>query len=172
MSDICRFGVISDTHIGNLKQASELARQLLDGPFAEVEAILHAGDMVVPELEFCFGALPVYCVRGNMDRGGFEHQPLKRIVEARGFRIGLIHGWGAPDAVPAHAANEFADESVDIIVFGHSHVPLLREHCGVLLFNPGSATDNRDRAEFCTVGILELGSELRAHHVPFEFRPV
>ena len=46
-------------------------------------------------------------------------------------------------------------KNVDIIVFGHSHKPINEQKNGVLLFNPGSPTDNIF-APFQSVGILEL----------------
>ncbi len=164
MDKIYRLGILSDTHLTNLADSIDLAEQLRDGPFDRVDAVLHAGDMVVPELECCFGDLPFYVVQGNMDapRAGL---PRKRLLELAGFRIGLVHGWGAPAAVPFNARDEFATQQLDLIVFGHSHTPFNAYAGETLLFNPGSATDHRGHAEACTVGLIELGSELKAGHV-------
>jgi len=167
MDDIYRLGIISDTHLSDLSSAIQLATQLLDGPFAHVDAILHAGDMVIAEFESCFDGIPVYAVRGNMDpaRPGL---PSKRIIEVAGYRIGLMHGWGAPEAVPQHVISEFENDALDLLVFGHSHTPFHRFDGQTVLFNPGSATDHRGHAERCSVGLVEIGQTLTAKHISLD----
>jgi putative phosphoesterase len=81
--------------------------------------------------------------------------PLRRVVEFAGVRIGLIHGWGPPAGLVLRLRREFADLSVDCLVFGHSHVPLCQQEDGLLLFNPGSATDRRGQPH-CSIGLLEV----------------
>jgi putative phosphoesterase len=81
--------------------------------------------------------------------------PHKRILEVAGVRIGLIHGWGPPAGLVERLRREFAATPVDCLVFGHSHTPLCRHEHGVLLFNPGSATDRR-QMPYCSVGLLEI----------------
>jgi predicted phosphodiesterase len=44
-----------------------------------------------------------------------------------------------------------------VVVFGHSHVPLLEDEGGLLMVNPGSPTDRR-RMPTYTMGVLELGA--------------
>lgn len=163
---IYRLGVLSDTHVTKISTAVELASQLLEGPFAQVDAILHAGDMAIPELESCFGGIPFYAVQGNMDKVRLD-LPLKRIVDVAGYRIGLIHGWGPPSAVPHNALSEFEGDPVDLLVFGHSHTPYHEVVGQVLMFNPGSATDHRGNAESCSIGLVEIGKTLTAVHIPF-----
>lgn len=167
MNDIFRLGVLADTHLLEFWQASVLADQLVAGPFSQVDAILHAGDMTNPDLEFCFTDIPFYAVQGNMDepRSGLS---LKRVIEFGSYRIGLIHGWGAPGAVAGNVHAEFAEERLDVLVFGHSHTPFLSYVGERLLFNPGSATDHRGHAAACSVGLLELGDKIDAKHVYFE----
>lgn len=164
MSDRLLIGVLSDTHITQLDQAAGLADKLMAGPFRHVDALLHAGDMVIPELESCFVDIPVYSVRGNMDAPRSD-LPIKRIVSLGGYRLGLLHGWGAPGAVAANAYGEFDNQDVDAIIFGHSHTPWLQRVGDVLLFNPGSATDHRGHAPACSVGLLELGKQINAVHI-------
>ncbi len=164
MNDASRLGIISDTHLVDIAAAHDLAEQLVDGPFAEVDAILHAGDMVLPEFEFCFGAVPVYSVQGNMDPADCGFPP-KRILIFGSYRVGLIHGWGAPGRVAEHAFSAFVDEDLDLIIYGHSHRPWLEQRGKTLLFNPGSAVDHRNQAPACSVGLVELGEQIRARHI-------
>ncbi len=169
MKEIYRLGVLSDTHIEDMALAYEMAHQLFVGPFSEVDAILHAGDMVAAGFESCFGELPVYAVRGNMDPA-LPDLPIKRIIRLANMRIGLIHGWGPSSAVPQNVYNEFAHENLDLLVFGHSHTPFQTRVGNTLLFNPGSALDHRGNADSCTVGLIEIGKKLNARHIPVELK--
>ena len=167
MNEIIRLGVLADTHLTRLADAVEFAERLLDGPFAGVEAILHCGDMVLPDFATVFGELPFYAVRGNMDPP-HPDLPLKRIRTFGRFRIGMVHGWGAPAAVPFHALSEFSDQNLDLLLFGHSHVPYSSRQGKTLLFNPGSAMDHRGRHPFCTLGLIELSDRIEVRHLRFD----
>ena len=94
--------------------------------------------------------------------------PLKRILNIADFRVGLIHGWGSPAMVPVNVLNEFKQDNLDLIIFGHSHTPYLKYSGHTLLFNPGSATDHRGNAEVCTVGVVDFGEDIEARHLPFK----
>jgi uncharacterized protein len=153
-----KIGVLSDTHIGTLDTGMALAQKLMNGPFAEVEAILHAGDHVHPDLDSCFYPLPWYGVRGNMDRAQ-EALPTKRIVSFADRKIGMVHGWGSPHGIEGRVMDLFAGFSLDVLVFGHSHRPVCRKVGNILIFNPGSPTDRR-AAPYHTVGILDLGTDV------------
>ena len=99
----------------------------------------------------------VLAVSGNMD-GHLVTQtlPTKRVIELEGFRIGLIHGWGAPQGLEDRIRNEF--ERVDCIVFGHSHRPTNHVEDGILFFNPGSA--GKGWRSSGTVGIITVDKEI------------
>ena len=55
----------------------------------------------------------------------------------------------------------------DLVVFGHSHIPLDETGDGVRIFNPGSPTDRR-RQPHGTIGLLDIedGRLARAEIVP------
>ncbi|MEA3362512.1 MAG: metallophosphoesterase [Thermodesulfobacteriota bacterium] len=150
-------GVLSDTHIHSLDAGMALAEKLLNGPFAEVDVILHAGDHVYPDLSSCFYPLPWYGVCGNMDKPQ-PALPIQRIVELSGFSIGMMHGWGSPNGIETRVLSRFSAADIDVLVFGHSHRPVCQKVGSILLFNPGSATDRRS-APHHTVGLLNLENE-------------
>jgi predicted phosphodiesterase len=85
--------------------------------------------------------------------------PVKRVIEVDGCRIGLIHGWGAAEGLVERVRQEFCDARLDALVFGHSHAPLCHREGGLLLFNPGSATDRRDMP-YESIGVLEVADGL------------
>ena len=151
-----RLGVLADTHIQTWPM--KLLEQVKTH-FQSAELILHAGDIVnMSILEML--PLPVVAVAGNSDTSLVQLSlPRSQIVECRGFRIGLMHGYGAPQEVPFLVAERFAGQKVDAIVFGHSHEPFNREMNGVLMFNPGSLSGVRSEAR--TLGILDLDDKIK-----------
>ncbi|WP_321391183.1 metallophosphoesterase [uncultured Desulfuromusa sp.] len=158
-----KIGVLSDTHLHSLEAGVELAQKLQNGPFADVDTILHAGDHVYPALDSCFYPIPWYGVRGNMD----DTQavlPTSRIIDFAGKKIGMVHGWGSQYGIETRVLDFFAGFDLDVIIFGHSHQPVCRHIGKVLLFNPGSPTDRRS-APYHTVGILNIGTVVTAEIV-------
>lgn len=155
-----RIGVLSDTHLTSHANGLRLFERLAAGPFRDAEMILHAGDLIDPSILDAFPDKIVHAVRGNLDPPD-PRLPFKRIVTAGAFRIGLIHGWGAPLGLGERVMREFAEEQLDVLVFGHSHQPHCQPCKGVLLFNPGSATDRRSAPNH-TVGLLTLDQSVSA----------
>jgi uncharacterized protein len=149
-----KIGVISDTHIPSV------ADKLPDRVFAEfrgIDLILHAGDLVsLSVLESLEKLAKVEAVCGNMDHLDVcAALPAKRIVEAGKFRIGLTHGFGAPNGLLEWVKQQFAGDKVDAVVFGHSHHAMNEVIDGVLYFNPGTATDRRFSHEL-SIGVLDI----------------
>lgn len=83
------------------------------------------------------------------------------------MKIGVVHGDGIRKTTEQRARDSFEGENVDIIVFGHSHQPLMRETDGVTLFNPGSPTDKRREPQY-SFGLLEIGDTWELKHVFFD----
>jgi putative phosphoesterase len=143
-----RLGVISDTH-GQLRPA-------VFDVFREVDHILHAGDVGPPALlDELQTIAPVTAVYGNTD--GWELRgrlPPVATVELDGFTIVVTHGdqLGTPNPENLHAAYPDAE----IIVFGHTHRPVLTlVDVVVTVMNPGGAGPRRFNLP-ASVGILEL----------------
>ncbi|HEU5039184.1 MAG TPA: metallophosphoesterase family protein [Gemmatimonadales bacterium] len=155
-----RLGIIADTH--------GLLRPEVFEAFAGVDHILHAGDVGPPALldELCAIA-PVTAVYGNTD--GLElctRLPQVARVELDGFTIVVTHGdqFGSPTPEKLHAA--FPD--AEILVFGHTHRPLLTlVDVVVTVMNPGGAGARRFNLP-PSVGIMELepGIPPRARLLP------
>jgi putative phosphoesterase len=151
-----KIGVISDTHISSV---GDEFKDFIKRYFSDVDAIIHAGDFVdisIAQFLDNFTELKFYGVSGNMDRGMIQHElPRKRIIEFNGVKIGLIHGWGAPDKLEERVLGEFSGDRVDCVVFGHSHSATNMKKNGILLFNPGSPFDRRF-AKNNTIGYLKI----------------
>ncbi len=138
----------------------------LESRFGGVDLVLHAGDIVDPLLLDCFTMSPVLAVRGNMDRPS-AILPERRIIRIGPFRIGLVHGWGGPQGLESRLLREFLPETVDCLIFGHSHRPLCRSRAGVLLFNPGSPTHRRS-APFHSIGVIEVKDRIEGRILPLD----
>ena len=63
--------------------------------------------------------------------------------------------WAHSTATLTRTFNSFIDDNVDIIIFGHSHQPLVKTEKGILMLNPGSITTKRFERWFSYI-ILEL----------------
>lgn len=161
-----RLGIVSDTHMPRMAKA--LPASLADA-LRGVDLILHAGDWtdlrVLAELE---RLAPVEGVAGNNDGPEIVRRfGWRKTVRIGDKRIGIVHGHGVGgrDGTEGRAWREFEGEDVDCIVFGHSHIPVLKEKNGILLFNPGSPTDKRRQPKY-SFGLLELEEErIAARHV-------
>ena len=146
--------VLADTHL-RAGTVDRLPAAVLDAA-ATVDAILHAGDVVTPDLLDLLGSLaPVHAVLGNNDDAALAARLPERLeVDLSGVRIGMVHDSGATAGRPRRLRRAFPD--ADVVVFGHSHVPV--DELGVdgqLLFNPGSPTQRR-RQPVRTYGHLVL----------------
>jgi uncharacterized protein len=143
-----RIGVISDTH--------GLLRPEVFDAFEEVDHILHGGDVgpgtILDELK---AIAPVTAVYGNTD-GWALRSSLPRVarVELDGFTIVVTHGDQLGSPTPERLQAEYPD--AEIIVYGHTHRPLLTlVDTVVTVMNPGGAGPRRFDLP-ASVGILEL----------------
>jgi putative phosphoesterase len=142
-------GVVSDTHMPRFGRAlpAALERGLVA---ARVELILHLGDFTEPEVVGWFERIaPIEAVAGNNDPPVLHARfGVRKIVTVAHARIGLIHGHGRRGTTEQRARSAFSDEEVDLICFGHSHVPLCRRSGHSWLLNPGSPSDKRRQPRF------------------------
>jgi putative phosphoesterase len=143
-----RLGVIADTH--------GLLRPQVYDAFAQVDRILHAGDVGPPDLLTELEAIaPVTAVYGNTDGMELRHV-LPRVAQLRldGFDIVVTHGDQLGSPTPQALNTAFPD--AQIIVYGHTHRPLLTVvDVVVTVMNPGGAGHRRFHLP-PSVGILEL----------------
>jgi uncharacterized protein len=148
-----KIGVLSDTH---LVSVTKELRNFLGETLGPVDALIHAGDMTGLEVHDYLSAWELWAVRGNMDDLALQHLlPEKRVIEIEGVRIGVIHGRGAPDVLEEVVVREFKD--VDLIVFGHSHIPFMGKRGNMTLFNPGSFRPTYSARG--SAGLIEIGPE-------------
>jgi putative phosphoesterase len=125
-------GLISDTH--------GLVRPEIFAALAGVELILHAGDVGGAGVLTEIGALaPVYAVYGNTDAPGGS-LPAELDLDLGGLSIHVSHGHELGSPTPARL---LARSKADVIVFGHTHKPLVERDGARLVVNPGAAGPRR-----------------------------
>jgi putative phosphoesterase len=140
-----RIGLISDTH--------DLVRPSVHDALAGVDVILHAGDVGGDEvLDELAVIAPVHAVFGNTDTIGNPRLTTSIDITIEGVRIHVSHGHelGAPK--PEKLLARYA---ADVIVYGHTHLPLITKVDGRLVINPGAAGPPRFDLK-PTVAILEV----------------
>jgi putative phosphoesterase len=143
-----RLGVIADTH-------GHLPNPVFD-VFKKVDHIIHGGDIgtidILLELE---AIAPVTAVYGNMDGVDIRSKcPAVAKIELEDFYITVTHGDRFVSPTPAKLHKAFPE--AEIIVFGHTHRPLLElVDRTVTVMNPGSAGAPRHSLP-PSVGIMEL----------------
>jgi putative phosphoesterase len=155
-----RIALVSDTHLPRFGR--QLPSALVEGlDAAAVDRILHAGDWTEPIAAELLEALaPIDGVAGNNDGPALHERFGTRLVlVVGGVRIGVTHGHlGAGRSTEQRALRAFADEDppLDVIVFGHSHIPCIRRlPDDRWLVNPGSPTDKRRQPDY-TWALMEI----------------
>ncbi|MFJ5677726.1 metallophosphoesterase family protein [Streptomyces sp. NPDC093097] len=163
-----RLLLTSDTHVP--KRAKAVPPQLLDA-VARADVVVHAGDWTdaatVDLLES--RARRLIGVYGNND-GPAVRARLPEVARAEldGLRLGVVHETGPAQGRERRCADRFPD--LDVLVFGHSHIPWdTTAESGLRLLNPGSPTDRR-RQPYCTYVTARITdgrlTEVELHRLP------
>lgn len=164
-------GVIADTHIPDRARALD-SRLLARFATAEVEAILHAGDVCVPRVLAELAEIaPVHAVRGNRDLWALRHLPISLELDFGGVRVALTHGHGGLRNYMIDKARFFvqglreqhfitrvaaAFPAAQVVIFGHTHLPFNQRVMDRLVFNPGSACCPHVLTQTPSAGLLHI----------------
>jgi putative phosphoesterase len=126
-------GLISDTH--------GLMRPEVFTALAGVDLSLHAGDVGGDEIldELALIA-PVHAVYGNTDAPGQPRLSDAIDMEIGGVRVHVSHGHEVGSPTPAKLLARYA---ADVIVYGHTHKPLVVQADARWVVNPGAAGARR-----------------------------
>jgi putative phosphoesterase len=157
--------VLSDTHAPRFwKGCPPRVADRLRG----ADLILHAGDVCRAEvLDELSTFAPVKVVRGNNDGPDVLAWGAPATLELNldGLRVAMLHDAGPARGRAARLHGWFPE--ADLVVYGHSHIPMDLTEDGVRIFNPGSPTDKR-RQPHGTVGLLDIesGKLTRAQIIP------
>jgi uncharacterized protein len=159
--------LIADTHV------PKRARDLPEPVWREVDradVVVHAGDWVDVSL---LDALELRSrrlvgVHGNNDHGVLRARlPEVARVELDGLKLGVVHDTGSAKGREQRCSAAYPD--LDVLVFGHSHIPWdTTTDTGQRLLNPGSPTDRRrqPRATYLTTTVIDARlHDVRLHEL-------
>ena len=136
-----RIIIFSDTH-QKTALFSQYVRQAMDD--GKIDAFIHCGDGV-GDLDTVEGELlkhnpgiRIYVVRGNCDLAAFEY-PGTETADLNGVRTLITHGHLYQVKHGLGPLSKAArDMQTQLVFFGHTHQPAIKEKHGVLCINPGS----------------------------------
>lgn len=163
-----RLLLLADTHVP--KRARDLPEPVWRA-VDRADLVVHAGDWVdvalLDQLEERSHAL--IGVHGNNDHGALrERLPEVARTDLDGLRLGVVHETGPAKGREERCAAAYPD--LDVLVFGHSHIPWdTTTDTGLRLLNPGSPTDRRRQPHATYVTATAKGGRLRSvrwHRLP------
>ena len=149
--------IVSDTHRRNEKYIEVLERA------APVDMVVHCGDIEGSEYLIAEAAgCPVQMVVGNNDF--FSDLPREKEFQIGNYHVWLTHGHNYYVSMN----NEFLKQEarsreVDIVMFGHTHKPLVDIEQGLITVNPGSLTYPRQGNRRPSYIIMDLDKKGEAH---------
>jgi putative phosphoesterase len=146
---VIRVGLISDTH--------GLVREEAVAALKGCQHILHAGDIDEPDVLVKLRKLaPVTVVRGNNDQGLWAQAiPVYDVAKFCSVSVYLRHDQAELDIEPRAAGFR-------VMMFGHSHKPMIETRDGVLFVNPGSAGPRRFKLPVAIGELLISGNKVDA----------
>lgn len=149
-----RIIVISDTH----RQQIDLIHSLID--LQKPDVILHLGDNVEDgeNLSKIFG-IETIIVKGNGDFN--SDYPYDRILDLAGKRIFMTHGhrYNVKNSYMS-LYYKGLEVKADMVLYGHTHVPLNVNEKGMIIMNPGSPSLPRQMERIKTIGLIEINKEI------------
>jgi hypothetical protein len=149
--------VMADTHVRVIDELPSELRSAVN----HADMVIHLGDFTSPELlKELQKSVNFHGIFGNHD-GKAIHAELKRSddVVIGGRKLGLIHGFINPLGSRLRMRNWFKDLNVDAILYGHSHVPVIERHKGMIFFNPGSVA-GKFPAAFPSFGLMHINGSV------------
>ena len=157
-----RVALIADTHLGDAAELPARCVELIAGS----DLVLHAGDVSTAAALARIEAIgpPVRAVQGNVEDTALQRAlPLELGLRVEAASFAIVHDAGPAAGRLERLRAHFPD--ADVVIFGHSHLPLHEIGDGLQIFNPGSPTQRR-RARRRSIGFATVdGAEVRFEHV-------
>lgn len=149
--------IVSDTH-----RKHEYLEAVLEQE-KPLDMLIHLGDAEGFEdyIEL-IAECPVEMVAGNNDF--FSDLPGEREINIGKYKVLLTHGhYYYVNAGIAHIKREAEARNIDIVMFGHTHRPLLEKEDGVVILNPGSISYPRQEGRNPSYIVMELDEDGEVH---------
>ena len=148
--------IVSDTHKCNGNFYQVLGEQKPD-------LVIHCGDAEGSEDELEAAAdCPVRIVLGNNDF--FSHLPRELTLDIGSYKVWVVHGHNYYVSMGnERLKREASDRGFDIVLYGHTHRPVVDAEGDVIAVNPGSLSYPRQEGHRPSYAIMELDEHGKAH---------
>ena len=154
--------VLGDTHALTFK---ELPKEMLKA-IRRADYVIHVGDYTsknVLDGLIRLKGQQFKGVYGNTDPQAIRNiVPSKQIFEIKGKRIGITHPavGGLEKYTLKRAMANFKNKNVDVIIYGHTHEPVIKNQGNLLLVNPGKGY--LEDSQLASFGIITIDKEIKS----------
>lgn len=148
--------VVSDSHGRNVYLEKVLET-------VEPDMLIHLGDLEGSEI-FIQNKVscPVEMVPGNNDY--FSDLEREKMITIGRYKVLLTHGHRHRVHFGTETLKDWARQmGADIVMFGHTHIPLLDTSTDVTALNPGSISQPRQEGRIPTYATVELDRNGEIH---------
>lgn len=141
--------IVSDTHRKNENYFVAVEREKPD-------MVIHCGDVEGSEYALTEAAgCPVYITLGNNDF--FSNLPRELDLDIGPYKVWVTHGHNYYVSMGSeHIRREALIKGVDIVMYGHTHRPVVDQSGKVTVVNPGSLSYPRQEGRRPSYVIMEL----------------
>ena len=153
-----RILIISDTH----KQNHNLMRVL--DKVGKIDLLIHLGDIEGSEDYISLNSgCPVEMIAGNNDF--FSNLDKEKEIQIGPYKALLTHGHYYYVSVGIEdIKKEARGRGMDIVMFGHTHRPVIDIDENITAINPGSLSYPRQEGRVPTYIIMEIDDKNKAHY--------
>ena len=123
------------------------------------DVIFHLGDVVrdAEKIKQAFPKIPFYMVPGNSGDDSAVDDETEKLIQLEGKTVFYLHGHTQQvRGGLTHAVHQARDRGADLMLYGHTHVPLALDYDGILAVNPGAIKDGR-----CALLLWENGGPIQ-----------
>lgn len=142
--------IVSDTHRheDNLIKALEKEKNL--------DLLIHCGDVEGAEYEIeNYAGCQTLFVAGNNDY--FSRLSREMETQIEDLRVWITHGHNYyVNANPEYIKKEARARKMDVVMFGHTHRPVIEKSNDLIVINPGSLTYPRQEGRRPSYAVLEI----------------
>lgn len=155
---MAKYLVFSDSH-GRNEEMLDIIKENKD-----VEGIFFLGDIEGNDDRLRNSVQgPVYMVRGNCDWS--SKAPDFQVIKLHGHKVAMTHGHRQHVNMGIDILKYWAMENeADVVMYGHTHVPVLEQSSALTVLNPGSISRPRQEGHTPTYAVIEFleNGEIRA----------
>lgn len=153
-----RILIVSDTHRNNENFLKVVDRE------APLDLVIHCGDAEGSEYLISKSAgCRTHIVMGNNDF--FSDLPREDEFMIAGRKVWVTHGHNYYVSLGNETIKEIARQrGMDIVMYGHTHRPVIEEEADLTVINPGSLTYPRQNGHRPSYVLMEVDENNKLHY--------